>query len=83
MSKKERIKKCINKNRIWKTVTWRAISWSATVGIALALTGNIAMALSFGFADTIVKGAIYWAHEYKWDKITNGKIKKIKVKYSE
>jgi hypothetical protein len=41
------------------------------------------MALSFGFADTIVKGAIYWVHEYKWDKVTNKKIKKIKVKYSE
>lgn len=83
MSKKERIKKYVNSSRLWKTITWRLISWGATFGIALMLTGNIAMALSFGMADTFVKGAIYWFHEYKWDKIQNNKIKRIKVKYSD
>jgi|TARA_B110000211_G_C14075837_1_gene551994 uncharacterized membrane protein len=82
MTKKEKIKKCIKSSRIWKTVSWRVISWIASFGIAFGLTGNIAMALSFGMADTIIKTAMYWLHEYKWDKITNSKIKKLKVKYS-
>jgi uncharacterized membrane protein len=83
MEKKEKIKKYVNKTRLIKTITWRVISWIATFGIAFALTGNVGMAVSFGFADTIIKGTMYWVHEYKWDKITNKKIKKIKVTYSE
>jgi len=81
MSKKERIKRCVKRNRFWKTITWRVISWVVSFVIGYGLTGNIAMALSFGFADTIFKTALYWIHEYKWDKITNSKIKSVKLRY--
>mgnify|MGYP006000866593 CR=1 FL=1 len=83
MSKKERIRRCIKRTRLWKTITWRIISWIVSFAIGYGLTGNIGMALSFGFADTIFKTVLYWLHEYKWDKITNRKIRKVKLRYLE
>ena len=77
MNKKEDVKKCIKKTRLMKTLTWRAISWVMSSLIAYVITGNIAMALSLGIADTLIKGFIYWGHEYKWDKVIKQKIKKI------
>lgn len=81
MGKREKIRKCVKRTRLWKTVTWRVISWVISIIIGYVLTGNVAMALSFGFADTLIKTALYWAHEYKWDKVTNKRIKKVKLKY--
>jgi len=80
MSRREKIDKCVSDARLWKTISWRVISWIASFGIALFLTGNIAMALSFGFADTIIKTLIYWWHEYRWDKVLSKKIQRIELK---
>lgn len=75
---KDEVKKYIKTARIYKTITWRIISWFLTVSITLCIIDDMTIASIVGIADGVLKTIAYWLHETKWDAINYKKIKKIK-----
>jgi len=55
-----------------KTVLYRAVMVLVTVGVALAVTGDVAAAINIGLAANVVKTATYFAYERAWDRIAWG-----------
>lgn len=58
-----------NKHKFFKSVVYRIISTATTFIIATLITGNIKLALTVGFFDTIFKLFDYYFFEIIWDKI--------------
>lgn len=53
-----------------KALTWRTIATMTTACLALYVTGSTDVALKVGLADTIIKLAMYVAHERVWKEYT-------------
>lgn len=51
--------------RIWATIT--------TIGVALAVTGHLKIAIGIGLTDTLIKVGIYYCHERLWNRVPYGK----------
>lgn len=60
---------------IVKTLSWRFIATIITSLVALALTGEIRIALEIGLLDTTIKLAAYYGHERIWLRMPFGKPK--------
>lgn len=60
---------------IAKAVTWRAGGSLVTGVIALALTGEVKMAVAIGAADVVIKIGAFYVHERLWEKVRFGKPK--------
>jgi len=58
-----------------KAVTWRAGGSVVTAVVALALTGEVKMAVAIGAADSIIKIGASYVHERLWEKVNFGKTK--------
>ena len=59
-----------------KAVSNRLLNTLATVTLVYLFTDQVAVALSVGATEVIVKFALFYAHERVWDKVTFGKNKK-------
>ena len=62
-----------HKRSIAKTISWRTIATVITALVAFAFTGEIALSLSIGFSDTLIKLLAYYLHERAWNKINFGR----------
>ena len=58
-----------------KALSWRFLATMITVIVALIVTGQLAFAAKIGLADTIIKLAVYYAHERVWDNLKYGRMK--------
>ncbi len=58
-----------------KALSWRFLATLITVIIALIVTGRFGFAAKIGLADTIIKLAVYYAHERIWDNLKYGRMK--------
>lgn len=56
------------KRHILKTITWRIVASVTTFIISWGTTGSIAVGLSIGTFDSILKLFLYYAHERVWYK---------------
>ena len=63
-----------HKRSIAKTISWRIVATIITTFVVYVSTGKLNFALGIGFADTIIKFAIYFIHERIWNKINFGRI---------
>lgn len=57
------------KKSVLKTFSWRAIATLTTMVVAYVFVGDVAIALSIGGVEFIVKMIIYFIHERAWSKI--------------
>ena len=49
-----------------KAVSWRVFAFLITTAVAWMLSENIAVALSIGFSDSLIKIGAYYLHERAW-----------------
>ncbi len=59
---------------IAKALSWRVLAAIITTSIVWAVTGKLAFAATIGALDTLLKLAVYYAHERVWNKIDFGRI---------
>ena len=59
-----------------KAVSNRILNTAATVTLVYLFTDQVAVALSVGAAEVIVKFALFYVHERTWDKVKFGKKQK-------
>ena len=59
---------------IVKALSWRVIATLITGITALIVTGEVKIAVEIGLIDTIVKLAVYYAHERIWNRFKFGEI---------
>jgi len=61
-----------NKNKsIFKTITWRIIATTTTLGLVYLMTGEMKIAGSVALLESVIKMALYYGHERIWENITH------------
>lgn len=68
-----------NIRSVVKSVSWRTLATITTAILVFIFTGNIAIALSIGALEFIVKLILYFIHERTWNKIRWGKLDTVEV----
>jgi adenylyl-sulfate kinase len=56
---------------ILKSIGWRVIATILTAVIAWTVTGSVAVAVSIGFVDTVIKLVVYYLYDLVWFKCFN------------
>ena len=64
-----------NKRSIAKGISWRLIATTTTIVIVYFFFGRLDLAIVTGLIETVLKVALYWAHERAWFKIKWGRRK--------
>lgn len=64
-----------NRRSIVKGISWRIVATSTTIIIVYVFFGRLDLAIAAGLIETVLKVALYWAHERAWFKIRWGKKK--------
>ena len=54
------------KRHILKAISWRLVGSITTFFVALYLTGDINIGITFGLSDTALKILLYYLHERIW-----------------
>jgi len=62
-----------NKRSIVKGISWRILATTTTIIIVYVFFQRIDLAIAAGLIETVLKVALYWAHERAWFKIRWGK----------
>ena len=57
-----------------KALTWRVTALVVTTVVVWVVTGKPKLAISIGVLDTVIKLAVYYAHERYWLKVRFGKL---------
>ena len=55
-----------------KALSWRIVATTTTALIAFFLTGDVALALSIGGIEFVLKFFIYYFHERAWQLVPRG-----------
>jgi len=55
-----------------KALSWRIVATTTTAAIAFFITGDIALALSIGGIEFVLKFFIYYVHERAWQMVPRG-----------
>lgn len=64
-----------HRRSIAKALSWRVLATLITTALVFVLTGKGEFAATVGLADTLIKLAIYFAHERLWNRISYGREK--------
>lgn len=64
-----------NKRSIVKGISWRVVATTTTIIIVYVFFGRLDLAIAAGMLETVLKVALYWAHERAWLKIKWGRKK--------
>jgi len=64
-----------NKRSIVKGISWRFFATTTTIIIVYVFFGRLDLAIAAGIIETVLKVALYWAHERAWFKIKWGRKK--------
>ncbi len=64
-----------NQRSIVKGISWRIVATSTTIIIVYVFFGRLDLAIAAGMIETVLKVALYWAHERIWFKVRWGKKK--------
>ena len=62
-----------NIRSIAKGVSWRIVATTTTIIIVYIFFGRLDLAIAAGLLETVLKVALYWAHERIWMKVRWGK----------
>jgi len=62
-----------NRRSIAKGISWRVAATTTTIIIVFVFFGRLDLAIAAGLIETILKIALYWAHERVWLKIKWGR----------
>ena len=62
-----------NRRSIVKGISWRVVATTTTILIVYFFFGRLDLAIAAGVIETVLKIALYWAHERVWHKIRWGR----------
>lgn len=62
-----------NTRSIVKGISWRFLATSTTIVIVYFFFGRLDLAIAAGLIETVLKVALYWAHERAWFKVRWGR----------
>jgi len=62
-----------NTRSIAKGISWRIVATSTTIVIVYLFFGRLDLAIAAGLIETVLKVALYWAHEKIWQRVRWGK----------
>ena len=62
---------------VLKAFTWRVIATFTTILIAYFFTGEVAVAISIGGVEFVLKMVIYYVHERAWQFLPRGSIRRL------
>lgn len=62
---------------ILKACTWRVTATLTTGLIAYSVTGHVAMAVTIGGLEFVLKFALYYAHERLWQWMPRGTVRRL------
>lgn len=57
-----------------KALSWRVFALAITTGVSYLLSDSVAVAVSIGVADSLIKIGAYYAHERAWMGIRFGRV---------
>ncbi|MFC2074634.1 adenylyl-sulfate kinase [Campylobacterota bacterium] len=64
-----------NTRSIVKGISWRVVATSTTIVIVYFFFGRLDLAIAAGMIETVLKVALYWAHERAWFQVAWGRKK--------
>jgi len=64
-----------NRRSIVKGISWRIVATTTTIIIVYLFFGRLDLAIAAGLLETVLKVALYWAHERAWFKVRWGRKK--------
>ena len=64
-----------HRRSIVKALSWRVLAAIITTSIVWGVTGKLAFAATIGALDTLLKLAVYYAHERAWNRSDFGRVK--------
>ncbi len=56
-----------------KALSWRVFALAITTGVSFILSDSVAVAISIGVVDSLIKIGAYYAHERAWMNIRFGR----------
>ncbi|PRP91882.1 hypothetical protein ENSA5_52240 [Enhygromyxa salina] len=56
-----------------KALSWRVIALVITTGVSYVLSDSVAVAVSIGLVDSLIKIVAYYAHERAWVNVRFGR----------
>jgi len=56
-----------------KAISWRIVATLTTILLVFAFTGNWVLSSGVGFAELLLKIAIYYVHERIWNMLNFGR----------
>jgi len=59
---------------IAKGISWRILATITTVTLVFLFTGNLALSMSIGVLDIIIKFTLYYLHERAWVMVNWGMV---------
>jgi len=62
-----------NIRSVVKGITWRIVATTTTISIVYIFFGRLDLAIAAGMIESVVKIALYWAHERAWFQIRWGR----------
>ena len=62
-----------NTRSIFKGISWRVVATATTIAIVYFFFGRLDLAIAAGLIESVLKIALYWAHERIWHKLRWGK----------
>jgi len=63
-----------------KALSWRVIALAITTGVSYMLSESVAVAVSIGVVDSMIKIGAYYAHERAWTNVRFGTIEKVTLR---
>ncbi|MFQ5474372.1 MAG: DUF2061 domain-containing protein [Candidatus Nanoarchaeia archaeon] len=60
------------KRSVLKSITWRACATVTTILLVWGFVGEIAIALSVGLLEIVIKMIVYYVHERAWNNTAWG-----------
>ena len=71
------------KRTLAKTVSWRICATVITMIVALIITGEAAVSLGIGLADSVFKMFAYYGHERAWNRSSFGVVRPHQGEYGD
>lgn len=67
-----KMKKETKTRSVVKSITWRMLATITTIILVKIFTGNLKIAISVGFVETLSKLMIFYVHERTWTQVRWG-----------
>lgn len=62
----------LHKRTLVKTISWRVVATTTTMGLVYLFTGELSLSLGVGVLEVVSKMLLYYVHERMWNRVDWG-----------